>query len=176
MSKVPYQRHRRPPKGSIFEAFPDLAAGATTVDAVGEFAAAPTTGGKNGLCGPESPLSSQIPDGSRGNIERTPNSPTVSLLGLGPVTAMVGLPSLAHAQSSVMPYASGWKQFLYYDGTAIGDFLIIVGIILCLSPVVILMLERDWFDFLPPRSVFWSGGVLCIAGLVVLTVRAVVLD
>src|SRR3954447_18478110 len=53
-------------------------------DTVGEFAAVPTTGGKSGLCGPESPLSSQIPDGSGGNIERTPNSPTVSLSGLGP--------------------------------------------------------------------------------------------
>src|SRR4051812_48751167 len=60
-----------------------MAAGDTTVDTVGEFAAVPTTGGKSGLCGPESPLSSQIPDGSGGNIERTPNSPTVSLLGLG---------------------------------------------------------------------------------------------
>src|SRR3954453_13676672 len=48
------------------------------LDTVGEFAAVPTTGGKSGLCGPESPLSSQIPDGSGGNIERTANSPTVS--------------------------------------------------------------------------------------------------
>src|SRR3954466_4067912 len=47
-------------------------------DTVGEFIALPPTGGKNGLCGPGSPLSSEIPDGSRGNIERTLNSPTVS--------------------------------------------------------------------------------------------------
>src|SRR3954463_8224412 len=62
---------------------PRSSAGAwPTIDTVGEFAAVPTTGGKSGLCGPESPLSSQIPDGSGGNIERTPNSPTVSILGL----------------------------------------------------------------------------------------------
>jgi hypothetical protein len=66
-----------------------MAPGDTTVDTVGEFAAVPTTGGKSGLCGPESPLSSQIPDGSGGNIERTPNSPTVSLLGLGPVPGKI---------------------------------------------------------------------------------------
>src|SRR3954469_12291013 len=35
---------------------------------------------ERGLCGPESPLSSQIPDGSRGNIERPSASPPVSML------------------------------------------------------------------------------------------------
>src|SRR4051794_24579650 len=57
--------------------------GDATVDTVGEFAAAPTTGGKNGLCGPESPLPRRIPSGSRGNIKRALNSPTVSLLDIG---------------------------------------------------------------------------------------------
>src|SRR3954462_15146347 len=68
------------------------------LDTVGEFAAVPTTGGKSGLCGPESPLSSQIPDGSGGNIERTPNSPTVSLLGLGPVGQKIAVAARNHSR------------------------------------------------------------------------------
>src|SRR3954468_24940014 len=39
-------------------------------DTGGEFAAAPTTGGKNGLCGPEDPLSSQIPGEFHANMKR----------------------------------------------------------------------------------------------------------